>query len=181
MQQFFIRHTEVLDIPDESLDCLFVNCIIAIHFPQRRFYPEADFESLDPEDYRTPAAKQSMIVLNRLADEGGYVWAQYRQRDSRGRYGNRVRVKVGIVAPQRIVLRRTRWRSMDREAVLKTLKMNSAGELDPHDGIDLRRIRPHAGTIKRWPASSTKLKLVVEKHGSLPVGPETECLKRLFR
>src|SRR5690242_12475784 len=89
LESFFVRHTSELDIIDTALDSLFDTDTIAIHFPERRLNPEADFESLDPSKYSKTAARVGMTILNILSDHGGYIWAQYRQL-WKGRYADTV-------------------------------------------------------------------------------------------
>jgi len=161
LESFFVRHTSKLDIIDTALDNLFDTDTIAIHFPERRLHLEGDFESLDPNKYGEVAARLSMKTLNILSDHGGYIWAQYRQL-RKGRYADTVRIKVGKILPQSIALYRTRWRTRDRDAVLKTLRMTSVRQIWPGEENTLRKVRPREGTIRRWPAARNQLGLLVE-------------------
>ena len=53
---------------------------IAIHFEDR--------ESMDEKDYRTKVAKNAVRTFRTMNDDGGYIWAEYRNIDH---------IKIGIV------------------------------------------------------------------------------------
>ena len=78
MTTYFSRHTEVLDVDNETRQRLWEEGRIAIHFPtdKRGEQPE-DSSSVDPVDYSGLPGHSAMKALARLAAEGGYVCAQY--------------------------------------------------------------------------------------------------------
>jgi len=164
MRTYFIRHTEQLEVPNSTIDILWRNRWIAIHYPERRDQGlgEADNTSLDPNDY-SGAGRAAMKTLARLSKEGGYVWAEYR---------NHPRCLVGkVLAGTPIELYRDRWRATDRpgrEAVLKKLALVDAREIDPADCIALRAARPQQGAICCWSNIGERLRYVVDRQ-TLPI------------
>ncbi len=76
MKTYFIRHK--LNIDDEAFQNLLENHLIAIHYPHLKSdNEEYDTESLNPEDYKNKTAKSAIKSLKKLADDGGYVCAEY--------------------------------------------------------------------------------------------------------
>jgi hypothetical protein len=155
----FIRHTEKLAVPNSTIDTLWRGHLIAIHYPEQRNQRlgKADNTSLDPNDY-SGTARAAMKTLSRLSEEGGYVWAEYRNHPS---------CLVGkVVAGTPIEIHRDKWREADRpgrEAVLKKLALVDAREIGPSECIALRAARPQQGTICQWSNIGERLRYVVDR------------------
>lgn len=119
-----------------------------------------------------------MGILERLASEGGYVFAVY--RGIRG-------AKIGFVKPEAgITLYRGRWRTRpEREAVLKVVKMERSITLSASESLSLSTVQPRMGTICQWHKAGTRvasmLEVVFEQVlGSLtPDLQEVMCLEYL--
>ena len=79
MLSYFIRHNFNSAVSDETMDYLWQNNCIAIHF--------ANKTSLNKEDY-PPKAKSAIETFKILNDNGGYIWAEYQKGK---------RVKVGKI------------------------------------------------------------------------------------
>ncbi len=154
MESYFIRHAgkEKLNVVDEAIDYLWEHNKIAIHYPGKG---EEDKESINPDDYEDKVAKRAMHVFNELNNNGGYIWAEYR---------NRREVKVGKIVPHSFAIYKTRWASKERVAKLKTLQIDkkSVKIIPPHQAISLRAVRPRGGTLSRWPSAKNRLKCLVE-------------------
>lgn len=149
MEAYFIRHTKGMTVVDEAIDCLWERNKIAIHFE--------DKESLDDRDYKIPAAKKAVRIFRELRDNGGYVWAEYR---------NRKDIKVGKIAPTRHHgVCKTKWVSSEKTAILKTLQIDekSVRMITPTEAMAFRAARPPAVTISRWPSKKDSLKSLVER------------------
>jgi len=164
-RSYFIRHTEKLAVPNSTIDTLWLGHSIAIHYPYQRNHKrlgKADIASLDPNDY-SGAARAAMKTLSRLSEEGGYVWAEYRNHPS---------CLVGkVVAGTPIEIHRDKWREADRpgrEAVLKKLALVDAREIGPSECIALRAARPQQGTICQWSNIGERLRYVVDRQ-AVPV------------
>lgn len=116
MNAWFIRHNKKLHVQDADIGRLWAEDRIAIHYPGSG---SADSESLDPSDYATSCEQTAIRNLVRLAQEGGYVWSDYRNRET---------AKVGFVKPgAEIDFWDATWSSdRNRVAELKALKLERA-------------------------------------------------------
>jgi hypothetical protein len=88
-KSYFIKHTAVLSVQDEDLDRIWKQDKIAVHYPGDGVGP--DSTSLNPDHYEKDSEKRSIRFFKELADNGGYVWAETRYRQT---------AKVGIIKPQ---------------------------------------------------------------------------------
>jgi hypothetical protein len=158
VETFFIRHTEKLDIDQETRDRLWRERLVAVHYPHDSKVPgKADSESLDPEDY-TGKAKTAIRYINELAKSGGYVCAEYFGHDC---------VLVGKVSPgSHVQLLRGKWGSLygldGREAVLKTVKLSQVIEVQPSTCAPIMVARPQGGTIMHWHKAKRAIERLVE-------------------
>ncbi len=74
---YFIRHTCNLDIDEKIRKYLWEKRILAVGYPHdKRGRWVEDNRSLDPEDYDS-RGKRAIRALNRLAEGGGAVFAEY--------------------------------------------------------------------------------------------------------
>ena len=159
VETFFIRHTEKLDIDQETRDRLWRERLVAVHYPHDSTGPgDTDSESLDPEDYTDRSSKSAIRYINELAKSGGYVCAEYFGHDC---------VLVGKVPPgSHVQLFRGRWGGLNgldgREAVLKTVKLSQVIEVQPGTCAPIMVARPRQGTIMHWHKAKDAIKHLVE-------------------
>ena len=146
MDTYFIRHTRVLDLSNETKKKLWDEHRIAIHF-------EA-VDSVDPNAYQTPAGKKAVRLFAELAKNGGYVCAEYAGRSES---------LIGKVASGSKVdfINDGTWRS-GAECHLKTLVVQDAKWLNREDYARLAVGRPRLGTIARWPSARDGVATLVD-------------------
>lgn len=161
MATYFARHTKDLDVDDSTRRILWEQYLVAIHFPGDG---EADTRSLDPEDY-DGSGKRAMRLLVEMAAEGGYVCAQHYGWES---------VQLGYVSPgSRIKLLKGTWGTLNgregREAVLKSLQLESVKVVKPYDYATILVGRPRQGTLNHWPSAGTLIENIVREKLINPV------------
>ncbi|MBS7350289.1 MAG: hypothetical protein KIG95_09085 [Comamonas sp.] len=144
---YFIRHSSALDVDEDTLDRLWKEDRIAIHYPQdtNGDFSRGDSRSLNPSDY-IGHARSALKRLHELARDGGYVFATYR-----GKTGG----KVGYVSPgSSVELFRGSWggknKLQGREAMLKALQVRQSRNLTAEEAIFLTAVQPRQGTFCRW-------------------------------
>lgn len=168
MKTYFIRHTKKLDISQNTLDKLIKNNLIAIHFPFKQLSEDDkdDSKSINPADYAPRNAREGLTTLNRLADEGGYVCAEYWTVEG---------AMLGKVEPgTKIQLFEGEWENKKgREAILKTLPLTKVRMVHPSEYLIISSGRPRQGAIKVWRSSGDKIRCLVE---NIPLKPELSNL-----
>src|SRR5690242_1177759 len=125
MLTYFIRHTEKLDIDGATLERLWRQHCVAIHYPHYAAKPNwrsRDNASLKADNYPNGNGRKEMRILRELAANGGYVCAEFR-----GHQG----CLVGLVPPNTHIKLMTgawgiRHGYTGRRAILKTLKLKRA-------------------------------------------------------
>lgn len=144
---YFIRHSSALDVDTDTLEALWTEDRIAIHYPHDKSgtFDRGDSRSLTPSDYAGNARSALQRLLD-LARDGGYVFATYR-----GKAGG----KVGYVTPgSSVELFHGSWGSKNmlqgREATLKALRLSGARDLTAEKAISLTAVQPRQGTFCRW-------------------------------
>lgn len=150
---------EKIAVTDGDLARLWDQNKIAVHHPGKK--SGSDPVSLDPKEYEIKWERFAMQDLNRLSNEGGYLWMESRTSSS---------AKVGKVipgAPIEIVdaVRSgpPQLRLGDRPgAKLKTLQMVDVKEIPPNEAMALRTVRPRRDPICRWEKCGTRLADLVE-------------------
>lgn len=159
MDTYFIRHTEVLDIDDDTRNYLWSNHKIAIHFPWEKKGKDRsqDSTSLNPDDYESSDRRAVQALVN-LARDGGYVCAQH---------VNREESMLGFVEPgSKIQLFNGKWGDRNgmrgRTAILKTLQLTKMQLIKPLHSALLLVGRPRQGTIMRWPSAGRVVEYMVE-------------------
>lgn len=147
MKTYFIRHSSKLDIDEATIESLWLDDRIAIHYPHdnARSFHNGDSKSLNPSDY-SGHAKGAIQRLITLASKGGYVFATYR-----GKPGG----KVGYVEPgSKISLVHGKWGNKNghvgREAILKSVRLTKALNLSSSEAISLTAVQPRQGTFCQW-------------------------------
>ncbi len=178
MQTFYARHTKMLDIDDAFRNRLWEEKLVAIHYPDHQdgSRESPDNESLDPEKY-PQRQKQVIRALVELAQEGGYVCAEYYNQT-----GSVNKCRIGRIEPgTEIEFQKGRWGSKDRTAVLKAVRLKDDQELSPSQYATVLVGRPRQGTLMRWKRVGNRIKNLVEGCVPLPtlanlLPPEQEVL-----
>jgi hypothetical protein len=74
---YFIRHTDDMDVDDSTRLFLWQNHLVGVHFPTDKEDPTRDSERTTPEYYTHKAARRALFALNRLANNGGFVFSTH--------------------------------------------------------------------------------------------------------
>lgn len=164
MKTYYIRHAEKLNIDNITRASLLKNRKIAIHFPQDKHgaISKKDNNSLDPNDYASKF-KGDISVLCELANDGGYVCAEYFLPDK-----DDCECLVGYVKPNsEIELIQGKWGDIEegysgRPAVLKALSLQKVKIIKPSEQPSLLIGRPRQGTICRWHGAGKKVENLVK-------------------
>ena len=158
MKTYFIRHSSKLDIDRATIDELYENGIIAIHYPwaSDNESRETDSKSLNPEDYDR-SGKSALKTLWDISKNGGYICAEY--RNTKG-------ALIGYVEPNTsIELFEGVWGSkitrQGMPARLKSLKLSKISKVDPVSYVALSIARPRQGTLVRWPSVKKRVENIV--------------------
>jgi hypothetical protein len=169
MQTYFIRHTERLSIEEASINALWDEHKIAIHYPQNirnEILPnEHDNPSTNPLEYKTKSlAERAIKRLNEVATQGGYVCAEYR---------NHTGCLIGKVLPHsKITLIKARWQNGVKPdgttALLKTLRLTDVQLLSTAKSALLLVARPQQGTLSRWHVIEDMVKNLVNRQPIVP-------------
>jgi hypothetical protein len=164
MDTYFVRHTDKLGIDEESFDKLLKKKLIFIHFPfKNSTNEEEDCISLNPDDYMNKTAKRAIGCLKKLAEDGGYVCAEYRTLKG---------AIVGKVEPGTSIElnKEGRWRSQpNRIAVLKTLSLTKIKEIEPGKYSKFSFGRPIHGTICQWRNVKERIECLVDDKPLEPI------------
>ncbi len=157
MKTYFIRHTEKLNISEDTLNSLIENNLIAIHYPFMLHSNEpVDSTSTNPDDYKHRNAKSALRTLNKLSIEGGYVCSEYRNRQG---------AILGIVNPNtpiEIFKGRSRTHG-NREAILKALRIVKSKHIDAGEYLKISYARPIQGTICYWRKAGKRIEHLVNQ------------------
>lgn len=105
-----------------------------------------------------------MRALSRLAEEGGYVCAEYFQQKQ---------CVLGYVKPgSRIQLFHGAWGSKNgldgRKAILKSLRLEKVKLVNPYDSAVILVGRPRHGTVMRWKRAGKIIRNIVEGKRTRP-------------
>lgn len=149
MYTYFVRHTRKFGVIEKALETLWNENKIGIHFPNvsEDTPPHVpDSSSINSDDYKTQSDKRAINRFSELNEEGGYIWAEYR---------NKKEIKIGKIIPHSFELHETKWLpdefDYERTAIIKTLQMDNVRVLKSKDAMFLKACRPIQGTICRWP------------------------------
>ena len=144
---YFIRHTKELKVDDSTLQRLRKQHRIAIHFPwtgTKKDYRHPDSRSLNPSDYTMNNARRALGSLKELAKSGGYVCAEFHDTED---------CILGFVRPGTMIrLFDGRWRTRDRQAILKSLALVKVKAIPKATLAPVLVCRPQQGTISEWHA-----------------------------
>lgn len=157
MKTYFIRHSGSLDISETTLNELIEKNLIAVHYPYSTSEKEAtDCTSTNPDDYKIPKANSALKIFNNLSREGGYVCAEYRNRDG---------AVVGTIAPdtQIKLLEGRNNTDKNRKAILKTLHLVKFRHIETEDYLKISFARPTQGTICIWKKAGNRVEHMVNQ------------------
>jgi hypothetical protein len=166
MKTYYARHTKIA-LSDETLKSLRESNRIAVHYPKARNHPLSewpDSESVNPNDYEG-SAKRTLRALVRLASEGGYVVASYRDTD---------KLVVGKVpAGSRIAIEKDKWSADSKEypgrdAVIKTLAYEMVCMLSPERQLQARAFAPRQSTLTVWHKIGDRIEKLIDGENRLP-------------
>lgn len=177
MKTYFIRHSSALSISRATIDALWQQDRIAIHYPVDNSgdFELFDSESLDPDDY-SGSAKSNLQRFKDLARNGGYVFAAYR-----GKPGG----MIGYVAPgSKVEIFRGEWRQKGdaaaREAVLKSIELENSRKLNAGQAISLTAVQPRQGTFCQWHKVGTRVVDLVDGNTCMSLGSLTPDLQEVM-
>ena len=177
MKTYFIRHSSALAISKATMNTLWQQDRIAIHYPVDNSgdFELFDSESLNPEDY-SGSAKSNLQRFTDLARDGGYVFAAYR-----GKPGG----KVGVVEPgSDVELFRGEWRqkgeAATRQAVLKSIELKKVRELNAGQAISLTAVQPRQGTFCQWHKVGARVIDLVEGKSDIRLDSLTPDLQEVM-
>jgi hypothetical protein len=167
LNTYFCRHGRNLCIDDQTRDMLWSDKKIAIHYPWTTTNPEGsaeDSQSLVPEDYAR-GDRKTISAFNQLANEGGYVCAEYL-----GHAGP----LLGRISPgTKVQLLDGYWDTavdgIPHKAILKTLRLEESFELPATESVVLLAGRPPFVTITRWNAAKSLVADLVKTRQVAPV------------
>ena len=173
---YFIRHSSALDVDDATLDLLWNENWIAIHYPRDESGCfEEDSRSMDPRDY-AGSGKSALERLHDLAKNGGYVFATYR-----GKPGG----KAGWVEPgSSVEFFYGTWGGMNdlqgRQAILKAVRLRRVRNLAAEEAISLTTVQPRQGTFCRWRKVRQRVASIVEGTSNAVLGSLTPDLQEVM-
>lgn len=154
-----------MDVDDTTRQRLWNERRIAIHFPHDKDDEllKRDNSSLDLADYPS-RGRRAMRALLRLAEDGGYVCAEYFCQSE---------CILGFVkAASKIDVIHGKWGSIHgyqgREAVLKSLRLENVKLISPNNSAVMLVARPRQGTIMRWKTARETIENIVEGKRTKP-------------
>lgn len=160
LKTFFVRHTHKLDIDDDFRERLWREGYVAVHYPHDNS-PESrhsDSRSVNPADY-SGRGKSAIKYINLLANNGGYVCADYHRE---------THALVGWVEPNaKVELLEGCWGSANeqdgRKAILKAVKLSKVREVSPAACAPIFAARPRQGTIMYWHKAGSAIQRIVDE------------------
>jgi hypothetical protein len=173
MKTFFIRHKSKLDVDSNTIDNLWQNNLIGIHFPN--IIKEKGTDLLNPENYEN-SSKNTLKRLIKIGKEGGYIFADYRGKDE---------CKVGFVEPgTKVELFDAKWRGkngkLGLETKLKVLQLSKFKCLSANDALAFKAAQPRQGTLCQWLKVNDRVKNIVENTISSSLGDLTPDLQEVM-
>jgi hypothetical protein len=162
-QEYFIRHTAILDISPKDFQGLFQSREFGIHFTSN--FSDLT-QALEEETYQQSEGKTAIRYLKELAENGGFVWCEYANVNS---------ILIGeVTAGSQIFLKKfTATRNShsypNGELVLKCLKLTRWKEIQPDELLALRARRPRQGTFVHWRKSFNLVERALNHDLPLPV------------
>ncbi|GLS89094.1 hypothetical protein GCM10007916_01610 [Psychromonas marina] len=167
---FFVRHSSKLDIDSTTLNMLWDDNYIGVHYPSNVHgkLEADDNESTNLNDY-SGTGKTALKKLTQICTEGGYVCAVYKNKSG---------AKVGFVPKgSTIEVINGKWGKKShregRDAKLKGIKLTNVQVLTATESIVLKSTQPRQGTICHWPKAGIQVQTRVDK---LPIPREVKSL-----
>ncbi len=184
-REYFIRHTGKLAPGYLFINKAYTENFIAIQFPHDAHgkLNKKDNPSTNPNDYKGQA-KGAMKAFSDLANDGGYVWADYSSEN-----GSPKSIIGEVKLGSNIIKKYDTWKTKDeqaRVACLKTIKLVNVRKIPFGKLQSLRDSFPRLRTVSRLKKADGKLKEFIltgslpKKWGSLSVGQqEAACAEYL--
>lgn len=148
MKTFFCRHSSKFDMDQKTLDMLWEEDYMAIHYPNTKDgVSDVDSDSLIPLDY-AGSAKGTMNTLKKIEKEGGFVFTMYENMNL---------YKIGFVEPNTDIERvpgvyGDKSEFQGRKAILKCIRFKKSLTISRIDGLSLICAQPRQGTLCTWHA-----------------------------
>ncbi len=166
--EYFIRHTDVLEIYDNDFNMLFEERLFGVHYGSSMSRDKL----LDEGEYGKDG-KRAISLLKELASTGGYVWSDY---SSIGKS------QIGYVKPNSQIIieefevNASKFRNRniheifpENKLFLKCLKLDTFKEIKKNELLMLRARRPQQGTFVHWKKSYGIIKKALENELPLPI------------
>ncbi|WP_415768629.1 hypothetical protein [Pseudomonas sp. LB3P38] len=175
MKTYFVRHSSELDVDKETLQSLWDNDYIGIHYPHDNSRQDRDSFSVEPKDY-PGNARHTLARLQKIGKEGGFIFGCYR-----GFPGG----KIGYIEPDTAIeIFNGKWgdknRQAGRDARLKVLKVHNVRNLSGFEGLSLTSVQPRQGTLCEWKKVGSRVKSLVSGKVSRDVGSLTPDLQEVM-
>jgi len=163
--EYFIRHTNKVEISETDFKKLFFEASFGIHFTSNC---ESLDEYLDESKYPQIEGKTAIRYLKELAEYGGFIWCEYA-------YCNEI--LVGYVSPgSKIFLREFEpirntedFKNTKGRLFLKCLNLEKQKIIGKNELLALRARRPRQGTFVHWPKSYGLIEKIMEHGLKLPL------------
>lgn len=155
--EYFIRHTNVLEIDNSDISLMFEQGIVGIHYGSA--YKNDPSELLNPNIYEGKDAVRSMKYLLNLAKVGGYIWSDYSSIS---------KTLIGKVSPESEVFLKEFVPTKNKEdfekgkLFMKCIRLSETKEIRVDQKLSMRTRRPVQGTFVRWHKSYGGIKKIFE-------------------
>lgn len=155
--EYFIRHTNVLEIDSSDILFMFEQGIVGIHYGS--VYKNDPSELLNPNAYEGKDAVRSMEYLLNLAKVGGYIWSDYSSIS---------KTLIGKVSPESEVFLKEFIPTMNKDyfekgkLFMKCIRLSETKEIRVDQQLSMRTRRPVQGAFVRWHKSYGKIKKIFE-------------------
>lgn len=153
---FFIRHTNVLEISQADAMDMFRDRIVGIHYGSD--YVEHPQELLDPNFYDQRSALTAMRNLTDLAKTGGYIWSDY-SSISKSLIG-RVNPNSEVFLKEFTATKNQQHFSKNK-LFMKCIQLRDAQEVEINEHLAMRARRPRQGTLVRWWKSRGNIEKII--------------------
>lgn len=153
--EYFIRHTDILELDHSQIDALFEDRRFGFHF-ESNFEDKNDY--LDEKKYSTSQGRTAIRYLLDISKNGGYIWAEYSliKKIMIGYVEPNTKIDIISLDPNKTL------NNKDGKLILKTLKFSKFQEIEARELLMLKARRPRQGTFVRWRNCFGKLTKIVE-------------------
>ncbi|NTU47368.1 hypothetical protein HGA88_07145 [Candidatus Roizmanbacteria bacterium] len=164
IMEYFIRHTDDIEISISGFEDLYKECLIGIHYTSK--YIDNRDELLKDDAYIQADAKRALRYMNDLGKTGGYIWSDYSPIS---------KSIIGKIEPNTQVVLRDydldpKKNSVDcknNKLIMKCLKLSDVKEIAEDQFLFLKARRPQRGVIVIWNKSYEKLSKIFKGEFSI--------------